>query len=253
MMRWYGHALIVAAGLAGGAPVANAKAYSASDYAMPVDRSIRVALLQFDVQTSTMQLGSLSQPDADGTLESHRNLTIALRDELSSRNYSFNVFTPQTDPELRLVQDYVALHRTVAFSILESMWGHKLPTKKRVGKGYVSDWTMGSQIRQLGELAGATHGLFLYSRDDFANDGRKALQVAGLLGCVVGACTLIGGGSHVAYLSLVDLETGQIVWFNVDRRAGGDPRDIQGAAKRIGQLMATLPGRADDLAPIVNK
>jgi hypothetical protein len=252
-MRWYGHTFCLAAALASGAPVANAKAYSATDYSMPVGRSVKVALLQFDVQTSTMQLGSLSQPDADGTLEARRNLTIALGDALSSRGYAFNVLAPKTEPELRLVQNYVALHRTVAFSILESMWGYKLPTKKRVGKGYVSDWTMGAQIRLLGKMAGATHGLFLFSRDDFASDGHKAIQMAGLLGCVVGACALMGGGSHVAYISLVDLETGQIVWFNVERRAGGDPRDAQGAAKRIAQLMATLPGDAGNLTPIVKK
>jgi hypothetical protein len=252
-MRRFGYAFVIAASLAGGAHIANAKAYSASDYSMPTGRSVKVALLQFDVQTSTMQLGSISQPDADGTTEARRNLTTALRDELSLRGYGFSVFAPQTEPELRLVQDYVALHRTVAFSILESMWGYKLPTKKRVGKGYVSDWTMGSEIRLLGNMAGATHGLFLFSRDDFASDGRKAIQMAGLLGCIVGACALIGGGSHVAYISLVDLETGQIVWFNVEKRAGGDPREVQGAAKRIGQLMATLPGGTGILTSIVKK
>jgi len=33
------------------------------------------------------------------------------------------------------------------------------------------------------------------------------------------------------------------VWFNTDLAMGGDPREVDGAQKRVGQLMAGFPTR----------
>ena len=50
-------------------------------------------------------------------------------------------------------------------------------------------------------------------------------------------------GIHVGYSGLVDLNTGDIVWFNTDLAMGGDPREPEGATKRVGQLMEGFPMR----------
>jgi len=87
--------------------------------------------------------------------------------------------------------------------------------------------------------------LFLYAQDSFASTGRVALQVLGLAGCVVGFCApTIGGGGQFAYASLVDLHTGEVVWFNVlqagTQIAGinmGDIRKPEGAAQMVDRLL----------------
>jgi hypothetical protein len=78
------------------------------------------------------------------------------------------------------------------------------------------------------------------------------LQVLGIAGCVVGFCApTIGGGGQFAYASLVDLRTGQVVWFNVlqtgTQIAGinmGDIRKPEGAATMVERLLDRMkPGK----------
>ena len=46
----------------------------------------------------------------------------------------------------------------------------------------------------------------------------------GIAGCFVGFCAPnVGGGGQFAYACLVDLRTGEVVWFNVSRPAARSP------------------------------
>jgi hypothetical protein len=60
---------------------------------------------------------------------------------------------------------------------------------------------------------------------------------------VIGALLGVGmsGGAQVGYASLVDLSTGQIVWFNRLSRAYGDLRDAQKAVESAQALLAEFP------------
>ena len=62
---------------------------------------------------------------------------------------------------------------------------------------------------------------------------------------------LLGGGGQFAYASLVDLRTGEVVWFNVlqtgSQIAGikfGDIRSPEGAAQMVERLLGRMkPGK----------
>jgi hypothetical protein len=60
---------------------------------------------------------------------------------------------------------------------------------------------------------------------------------------VVGALTgmVVPGGSQVGYASLVDLDSGDILWFNVLFSQGGDLRDAADAAEATEDLLDQLP------------
>ena len=96
------------------------------------------------------------------------------------------------------------------------------------------------------------YALFLYAEDSFASTGRISLQVLGIAGCAVGFCAPnIGGGGQFAYASLVDLRSGEVVWFNVLQTGSqlpgvsfGDIRTTQGAATMVERLVGRMkPGR----------
>ena len=104
----------------------------------------------------------------------------------------------------------------------------------------------------LGRKTGFDYALFMYAEDNIVSGGRVALQVLGIAGCFVGFCAPnIGGGGQFAYASLVDLKTGEVVWFNVvqtgSQIAGikmGDIRTPQGAAQLVDRLVGRMkPGR----------
>jgi hypothetical protein len=79
--------------------------------------------------------------------------------------------------------------------------------------------------------------LFTYIRDSYTSGGRKALRIASLL--LLGGD--IGGGQQVGVTTLVDLRTGQVVWFNYLARQTGDLRDEQGARATVQDMLKGLP------------
>ena len=61
---------------------------------------------------------------------------------------------------------------------------------------------------------------------------------------MIGLCFAPGGGQRFAYVSLVELETGDIVWFNVLSSSVGDIRNAEGARSTVDSLLREMPGRA---------
>jgi len=73
-------------------------------------------------------------------------------------------------------------------------------------------------------------------RDSYASSERKVAMFAfALLG--VG----LGGGMQTGYASLVDLKTGQVMWFNKLLRASGDLREAEAAAETVKALLDQFP------------
>ena len=75
----------------------------------------------------------------------------------------------------------------------------------------------------------------------------------GVAGCFVGFCAPnIGGATQLNYAGLVDLKTGEVVWFNVVRAGSqvpgikfGELRTPEGAAQMIDRLLNRMkPGQA---------
>ena len=56
---------------------------------------------------------------------------------------------------------------------------------------------------------------------------------------LLGSLTL--GGQQIGYASLVDLNTGRIVWFNDLKRFSGDLREPQAAAETVEVLLKGFP------------
>jgi hypothetical protein len=106
-----------------------------------------------------------------------------------------------------------------------------LPTKE--GK---LDWSFGEAMLPLKQQTGSQYGLFVWVRDSYASAERK-LAMVGLALLGVG----LTGGAQVGYASLVDLSTGQIVWFNRLARGSGDLREAGEAVESIDALMTGFP------------
>ena len=91
-------------------------------------------------------------------------------------------------------------------------------------------------MQPLRSRTGADYALFIYVRDSYASDGRKLVMVAG-------AALHIGmlGGIQSGFASLVDLRTGDVVWFNQMARAAGDLRTADAAAESVNVLLTDFP------------
>ena len=195
--------------------------------ALPKDAKVVVAPL--DVELFSMSAGGVLEPRADWTASAQTHMKSALQ----SKAQRLGLGTGDLDD--KAADDFaelISLHAAVARSIaLHHAGGLKLPTKD--GK---LEWSFGDVLRPLQERTGARYGLFTWVRDSYASAERKAMMIGmALLG--VG----VTGGAQVGYASLVDLETGQVLWFNQLLRASGDLREDKPAAESVDALLAGFP------------
>ena len=218
----------------------------------PPQGDYKLLVMRPDISVGSVTTGGVVEPRADWTETARTKVLAALRVQQAARGG--NVFImdkrsslPGVDAET--IAELERLHYAVGSSIaLHKYSGAYLPTK--CDKGL--DWTLGEDAVALGRRTGYDYALFLHAEDSFASSGRVALQVLGIAGCFVGFCAPnVGGAGQFAYASLVDLRTGEVVWFNVlqagSQVAGikmGDIRTDEGAAQMVDRLLDRMkPGR----------
>jgi hypothetical protein len=230
---------LAAATLVSSPVTAGPKDFTAQGHALPADKPVTILLMRPDMEVGELQAGGMVEPNADWTKAAREHLATAMETSHRARGIELRPIDEGKAENARLIADYEALHRAVAQAIVTyKYYGAKLPTKKDR-----FDWTLGPDAQKLGEASGANYALFFYGRDNFASASRKAVQVAGFLGCLVGVCVITSGGQHVYYASLVELSTGNVVWFNVLRGSKGDVREAEGAQGMVDAIMASMPTR----------
>ena len=115
-------------------------------------------------------------------------------------------------------EQYRRLHAAVGMTLQQHHFGYMgLPTKKLPDNTRRFDWSLGPGIGGIGEKYNADYMLFVFYRDYQASGGRVAFAIlAAAAG--VGVAT----GDEGGFASLVDLKTGDVVWFNTVAVGAGE-------------------------------
>jgi hypothetical protein len=203
-------------------------------FTLPQDKPFRILVFRPDVKVGSQSAGGVVTPNAEWTRDARKFLAQALASSKPGGAADV-VFMPDLEGnDATLLADYRALFRGVSETVLQHRLfkGNRLPTKKT---GF--EYTLGPDVAKLGVLGGGDYGLFIRTDDAYGSAGRKMLQffAAGIAG--VG----VSSGKHSGYAGLVDLKSGDLVWFNADYKMGGDVRDADGSMKRVGQLLEEFP------------
>ncbi len=195
----------------------------------------RVLVMPPDVQLSELTAGGLNEPRADWTASARANVLQALEKFLQDRQDMLVEYQkPDTDATAFHAHDQLTkLHEAVGRAIILH---HYHPTFKLPTKGDKLDYSLGSEATSLGEAHDCRYGFFVYIRDSYTSSGRVA---AILLAAVFNMP--LQGGTQVGFASLVDLQTGDVLWFNRLRRGAGDLRTIPATQETIEQLLADFP------------
>ncbi|HET9023127.1 MAG TPA: hypothetical protein VFN64_01060 [Burkholderiaceae bacterium] len=192
----------------------------------------RVLITPIDVELYSISAGGIPEPRADWTTAALANM----KKELGRLRERYKGEAVELDE--RAADDFgelLALHSAVARAISihhvsGGMWA--LPTK-----GGKLDWSFGDAMQPLQAKTGARYALFVWVRDSYTSGERAAAMALGALFGVA-----MGGGFQQGYASLVDLETGQVLWFNRLARASGDLREPAKAAETVDALLTGFPG-----------
>jgi hypothetical protein len=209
----------------------------------PPEGNYRLIVMRPDVQVSLLTAGGELEPREDWTDQARRQVLTALQAQQTKRGGTAVVASSLADAgaDPRLVTELTRLHEAVGLTIRMHKYtpGLELPTKKNV-----FDWTLGQKAVDYGRQSGYDYALFLRAEDSFSSGGRVALQAVSFLGCVVGVCIVPPGGRQIAFVSLVDLKTGQVVWYNFLLSEDGDIRTAEGANEMVEDLLDDMkPGK----------
>jgi len=206
--------------------------------------SVRIALLEPSVRVGSQSTGGMFEPNADWTEQAKENLEAELARKQELLGNEIVRLSLDNVPQNRELVQYHALFGAVASSVIEYQFfpGNRLPTKK---KSKAFEWSVGPGLADIESLNGFDYILLIRTKDAYGSTGRKLLQVAGLLGAVAGFGTAVQSGEHIGMAGLVDVKTGDLVWLNADLAMGGDVRKVEGAEKRVRQLLEGFPGSSD--------
>jgi len=201
----------------------------------------RILLVEPDIQLSLLDAGGVVEPRADWTDTARGVIDKGLREHFSKSGAE--VVSPE-GPSPREVQ-LMKLHNAVGLAILTHLYGpagsnnvaNELPNKASA-----LDWTLGPGTTEMRDRYQADYALFVFVRDSYSSAAKKALDVFTVIaGAALGVGIVPAGGVQVGFASLVDLRTGNIVWFNRAIDGMGDLREEAKDARATNQLLKDIP------------
>jgi hypothetical protein len=203
----------------------------------------RVLVLPLDIELYVLEAGGLTAPRADWTKAAREHVSAAVLERLGSAKAGFVVAHEELVAADSKHLQLFKLHEAIGNAIYNHQAGGAqgqaaiLPTLKN---GF--DWTLGEGVQELAADTGANYALFVHIRDSYATAGRKAAMVSAILVAgLTGVYLPVGTGVRTGFASLVDLKTGEVVWFNRLYSETGDLREGEPAAKTAGVLLKDLP------------
>jgi hypothetical protein len=227
----------------------------------PPQGDYKLLVLRPDVSVSSLTLGGVPEQRADWTDAARAAIVTAIRAQQAARGGQLFIAERRTGVpgvDAETVAELERLNFAVDSAIAEHKYsGNTLPTKRRLGL----DYTLGEDALAFGRKTGFDYMLFLHAEDQHASGGRVAMQVLGLAGCFIGFCAPSGGSGQLAYASLVNLHSGEVVWFNVLQTGSqlpgmgfGDIRTQPGADEMVERLLGRMkPGREAARAAMVRR
>jgi hypothetical protein len=210
------------------------------DYAAPAPPYSLVVLPPEVIVGQVNAMGRV-EPRDSWTAASRDNLVAAfkLRPVPSGTRVTVLAGMDQAGADQELLAKLAPIFDAVGHTVLDHVSGRGLPTKP-AGR---LDWSLGPLAVEYGRRTGFDYALFLHAEDSFVGNSRVAVQAVTMAAtCVVGVCLVPGGGAQIAFASLVDLRSGELVWFKRLLSDDGDIRTPEGAAQMLERLL-------DDLFP----
>lgn len=193
----------------------------------------RILVMPIDVELSEVSFGGFPVVRADWTRAALATMARGLDRELRDAKIE-TVRYAEKDVASDTAARVLRLHAAVGESIRAHQYDGAavLPTKRGT-----FDWSLGPEVAALREGGNGDYGLFFHVRDSYSSGARVAAQV--IAAAVFGLS--LQGGEQSAFVSLVDLQTGKIVWFNQLKRETGDLRTDGPALETMKALLEGMP------------
>jgi len=194
--------------------------------------SPKILLMPVDIEICELTIAGMCEPSALWTQSSKENIIISFEEILNTRNAILKKYNKnkQNDEIIQLIK----LHTQIGQEIINNEYGaFELPTKKEF------NWTLGKKVKLLKQKNNSDYAIFIFFRDQYSSTERVIYSI---ITAVLFPGIIPIGGSQIAFASLVDLNNGEITWFNGYYRSFGDVRDLENARNTVNKLFEEFPG-----------
>lgn len=165
--------------------------------------------------------------------EAAENLRTALRNALEARGYILNLYeSPPGAPLFTPAQrQRLLLYEAISDTILTHHYqdDNRLPTKRS------PHWSLGPSAVSLANQ-GSHFALFVHVRDEYLGTARSFLkhdlEALGIS---------ISGPQQKGFACLVDLKSGDVVWFHRFYRSSGDMRTLMESQEAVDHILKNFP------------
>lgn len=188
----------------------------------------RVLLVTPSVNLTELTMGGVQQARADWSDAAQKFLLQDASEIFHTKGLELAVMA-----NLENAHDFqlARLHDIVGDTIVRYAFARNREDRL-ANKDSALDWTLGPGTNDMRTRYGADYALFVRIDDSYSSDGRAAVNVL-LLGKTA--------GRQIGYASLVDLRTGNIVWFNLLQSRFGDLRTEAPARQAVTDLLGDIP------------
>ena len=194
--------------------------------------SPKILLMPVDIEICELTLAGMCEPSASWTKDSGENIIISFEEILNKRNAVLKKYN-KNDQNDEIIQ-IIKLHTQTGQEIINNEYGSfKLPTKKEF------KWSLGQKVKLLKNKYKSDYAMFIFFRDQYSSTERVIYNI---VTAVLFPGIIPIGGSQIAFASLVNLNNGEITWFNGYRRSFGDVRDLENARDTVNKLFEEFPG-----------
>ena len=214
---------------------AQTTAFQIADHIPARKKPMKVLLMPPDVLLFELYAGGLEEPKAAWTASAREHIFESLKDYFQETGNEMVVYQPPPPGSTKEKEQHqlLKLHEAVVRSILIHKYTEifSLPTKKDV-----FEWSLGEGASRLRETQNADYALFTYFRDTHTSEGRATLMIVGALFGLI-----VPGGYQAGIASLVDLRSGDFIWFNRLFRRSGDLRTRESVEETLTLLLKGIP------------
>ena len=203
----------------------------------------KVLLLPVDIRLHEISTGGVVEQVDAWTKTASSQATQCVRDEAASKHLFDIVESPALSAEDKATLDqYIALYDNVAGSAYFASHSMQQAWTNRA-KNF--DYTLGPGLKDLAAHTGVDAALVVSGSDYISSSGRRAAMVMGVLvGAFTGVALIPPGGISFISVGIVDLRSGDLLWFGTDQSGGTDFRNEADIRKMLDGLFQTYPGIA---------
>ncbi|HYN27145.1 MAG TPA: hypothetical protein VES94_02505 [Burkholderiales bacterium] len=201
----------------------------------------KMLLLPADIRVHEISAGGVVEKVDDWTISASNHAMKSVREIAGSKS----LFEPKevpalADSEKQVLDQHLALYELVAASADFSKSGPFAPWRERA-KNF--DYTLGPGLTELAERSDLDAAVIVIGSDYISSSGRKATMALGILAAALtGVAVIPVGGTAYVSVGVVDLKSGNLLWFATSRGQTDDLRQEQQVRAVLDKLFTGYPG-----------